>query len=59
MTKDDFSKNKRKEIGTWISSRLGKPDRNTGRWWTDEDLNYIKIFFRDDTVFVEFSLVWM
>ena len=51
-----LTKQTRREMGKWLSKNLGRPDRNGGLWWTDDDGYCMLVCFRHDEAFVEFSL---
>jgi len=53
-----LNKARRKELGYWLSSRLGKPDCNNGFWWAEETREWLLIYFRNDEAFVQFSLIY-
>jgi hypothetical protein len=51
-----LTKAMRREMGAWLSSNLGRPDRNSGLWWANEDGHHLLVCFRNDEAFVNFSL---
>ena len=52
----DLTKGIKREMGKWLGSGLGRPDRNRGIWWTTEDDTHLHFYFRHEEAFVEF---WM
>lgn len=46
----------RLEMVRWLSSRCGRPDRQRGLWWTEEQGQVVCFLLPEH--FMEFSLAW-
>ena len=53
-----LKKKYRKEIGNWLIENLGKPDRKSGVWWTDDTNDGLQISFRLQEAYVAFVLIF-
>lgn len=53
-----LTKKYRKEIGRWLIENLGKPDRKSGVWWTDDTTDGLQISFRLQDAHVAFVLIF-
>ena len=58
VPRERLDKRSRRELGAWLVSRLGRPDRVAGAWWADDRSDGLLVNVRDDAVFTEFALTW-
>lgn len=52
---------RRRELAAWLGHHCGRPDRQRGFWWSDEDTasRELVITFVLPEHFFEFSMRWM